>query len=96
MASKGQPAPKKQKTEQSQEPDEEALAKEFSALSDVQEKLEQLSEEASEAIIKLEHQYLEKKAPFYKQRNDVIKRIPNFWKTAVFYAISCPSDERRF
>eukprot|EP01118_Nematostelium_gracile_P000819 TRINITY_DN1081_c0_g1_i1.p2 TRINITY_DN1081_c0_g1~~TRINITY_DN1081_c0_g1_i1.p2 ORF type:complete len:214 (+),score=77.32 TRINITY_DN1081_c0_g1_i1:29-643(+) len=74
MAGPKQPASKKQKTE---EPD---LSNEYLHLEEVQQHLEKLNEEAADEIIKIEKRFNEKRGPFYKDRNEVIKKIPGFWK----------------
>jgi template-activating factor I len=47
----------------------------------VQEKLENLSDKLLEEVIQLETKYNKEKRPFYQQRNNIIKKIQNFWKT---------------
>jgi len=75
-----QPLSKKQKTDN--KGSEENLQDEYLKLEEVQDKLEKLNEEAAEDIIKIEKRFNVKRAPFYKERNEVIKKIPLFWKKA--------------
>lgn len=48
-----------------------------------QNDIDALNETASEEILKVEQKYNKLRKPFYEKRNDIIKRIPNFWVTAV-------------
>lgn len=56
-----------------------------------QNDIDALNETASEEILKVEQKYNKLRKPFYEKRNDIIKRIPNFWVTAVrhFYTSLC-------
>lgn len=47
-----------------------------------QNEVDQLNEEASEEILKVEQKYNTSRKPLFKKRADIIKRIPNFWVTA--------------
>lgn len=47
-----------------------------------QNEIDALNEKASEEIIKVEQKYNKLRKPFFEKRNDIIKRIPNFWVTA--------------
>lgn len=48
-----------------------------------QNEIDSLNEKASEEILKVEQKYNKLRKPFFEKRNDIIKRIPNFWVTAV-------------
>lgn len=48
-----------------------------------QNDIDALNEKASEEILKVEQKYNKLRKPFFEKRNDIIKRIPNFWVTAV-------------
>lgn len=48
-----------------------------------QNEIDQLNEKASEEILKVEQKYNKLRKPFFEKRNDLIKKIPNFWVTAV-------------
>lgn len=48
-----------------------------------QNEIDALNEKASEEILKVEQKYNKLRKPFFEKRNDIIKRIPNFWVTAV-------------
>uniref|UniRef100_A0A7S0RMJ1 Uncharacterized protein n=1 Tax=Pyramimonas obovata TaxID=1411642 RepID=A0A7S0RMJ1_9CHLO len=56
---------------------EEALAE----LQAVQDDLEKINDEASDKVLEVEQKYNEVRRPVHKQRNEVIKRIPEFWAT---------------
>jgi template-activating factor I len=81
MASKSAPPSKKQKKE---EPiDEEKMSKLFIKLEEVEDKIDKLNEECSEEVLQVERKYNEKRNPFYKERSQIIRSIPYFWKDAV-------------
>ncbi|XP_071449215.1 protein SET isoform X1 [Hetaerina americana] len=46
-----------------------------------QNEIDALNERASEEILKVEQKYNKLRKPFFEKRNDIIKRIPNFWVT---------------
>lgn len=50
-----------------------------------QNDIDALNEKASEEILKVEQKYNKLRKPFFEKRNDIIKRIPNFWVTAVSF-----------
>lgn len=52
-----------------------------------QNDIDALNEKASEEILKVEQKYNKLRKPFFEKRNDIIKRIPNFWVTTVSFAI---------
>jgi len=47
-----------------------------------QNEVDQLNEDASEEILKVEQKYNTLRKPLFKKRDDIITRIPNFWVTA--------------
>lgn len=47
-----------------------------------QNEIDALNEKASEEILKVEQKYNKSRKPYFEKRNDIIKRIPNFWVTA--------------
>lgn len=47
-----------------------------------QNEIDALNEKASEEILKVEQKYNKLRKPFFEKRNDLIKKIPNFWVTA--------------
>lgn len=47
----------------------------------VQCEIDKLNEEASEEILKVEQKYNKLRQPFFKQRSELISKIPNFWLT---------------
>lgn len=48
-----------------------------------QNEIDSLNEKASEEILKVEQKFNKLRKPFFEKRNDLIKKIPNFWVTAV-------------
>lgn len=52
-----------------------------------QNEIDALNEKASEEILKVEQKYNKQRKPFFEKRNEIIKRIPNFWVTAVSISI---------
>lgn len=50
-----------------------------------QSEIDLLNEKASEEILKIEQKYNKLRKPLYDKRNVIIKRIPNFWVTAVSF-----------
>ena len=42
-----------------------------------------LDEKASDEILKVEQKYNQMRKPHFEQRNNLIKKIPNFWVTTV-------------
>lgn len=51
-----------------------------------QNDIDALNEKASEEILKVEQKYNKLRKPFFEKRNDIIKRIPNFWVTTVSFS----------
>jgi template-activating factor I len=47
----------------------------------VQCEIDKLNEEASEEILKVEQKYNKMRQPHYKNRSELISKIPNFWVT---------------
>ncbi|GIY78892.1 protein SET [Caerostris darwini] len=47
-----------------------------------QNEIDALNEKASEEILKVEQKYNKLRKPFFEKRNDLIRKIPNFWVTA--------------
>lgn len=50
-----------------------------------QNDIDALNEKASEEILKVEQKYNKLRKPYFEKRNEIIKRIPNFWVTAVSF-----------
>lgn len=59
-----------------------AAAKAVETIEDDEEKINTLIDEQSEAIIKLEQEYVAKLTPIYAKRSEDIKKIPGFWTQA--------------
>jgi len=84
---------KKQKTEGTANPtayvddQDPEMMKKMNKLDELNERIEKLSAEADEEIIQVEQKYWSKKKPIFKERNDIIKTIPHFWKQTL---VNCP------
>lgn len=50
-----------------------------------QNQIDGLNEKASDEILEVEKKYNKLRKPYFQKRNDIIKRIPNFWVTAVSF-----------
>lgn len=48
-----------------------------------QNEIDALNEKASEEILKVEQKFNKQRKPYFEKRNELIKKIPNFWVTAV-------------
>jgi len=48
----------------------------------VQNEIDSINEKASEEILKVEQKYNQMRKPHFEKRNNLIKKIPNFWVTA--------------
>uniref|UniRef100_T1JLF6 Protein SET n=1 Tax=Strigamia maritima TaxID=126957 RepID=T1JLF6_STRMM len=44
-----------------------------------QNEIDALNEKASEEILKVEQKYNKLRKPYFEKRNEIIKKIPNFW-----------------
>ena len=95
MSSDG-PPPRKQKcTEGSSSAAEDEGGRNFDSetqkalveIDSCQNDIDSLNEKASEEILLVEQKYNKLRKPFFEKRNDIIKRIPNFWVTAVSFSI---------
>jgi len=78
-----QPPMKKAKADADDSKDYDAETQK--ALEDIdqcQNDIDALNEKASEEILKVEQKYNKLRKPHYEQRNELIKKIPNFWVTA--------------
>lgn len=53
-----------------------------------QNQIDGLNEKASDEILEVEKKYNKLRKPYFQKRNDIIKRIPNFWVTAVSFSPS--------
>ena len=53
-----------------------------------QDALDDLNEKATSEIVSIEKKYVKLRKPFYKKRNEQIKKIPNFWSTVVSFTCS--------
>lgn len=50
-----------------------------------QNQIDSLNEKASDEILEVEKKYNKLRKPYFQKRNEIIKRIPNFWVTAVSF-----------
>ncbi|KAL8612135.1 hypothetical protein ACOMHN_021948 [Nucella lapillus] len=51
-------------------------------IDEVQNDIDRLNEQASEEILTVEQKYNKLRQPFFKKREDLISKIPNFWVTS--------------
>ena len=100
MSTEG-PTPKKMKKidesgdlEESRDFDAETQ-KALEEIDGCQNEIDALNEKASEEILKVEQKYNKLRKPFFEKRNEIIKKIPNFWVTAVSFC-TCDRRLRRF
>jgi len=54
----------------------------YEKLEKIQSEIEKLNDEATDEILLVEKKYNGLRKPYYKQRNDVIREIPEFWLRA--------------
>jgi len=54
----------------------------FEQLSDLQQQVDSVNENASEEILKVEQKYVKLRRPHYDKRAEIISKLPNFWVTA--------------
>jgi len=80
------PTPKKQRkvdVEDESSKDYDAdTQKSLEEIDACQNEIDALNEKASEEILKVEQKYNKLRKPFFEKRNELIKKIPNFWVTA--------------
>jgi len=88
MSDSGAPSPAKvrkldttEEASESREYDPETQ-KALEEIDSCQNEIDQLNEKASEEILKVEQKYNKSRKPFFEKRNEIIKKIPNFWVTA--------------
>ncbi|XP_062561248.1 protein SET [Armigeres subalbatus] len=72
-------AKKVKKSDDALEDESEALE----AIDSCQNEIDALNEKASEEILKVEQKYNGLRKPHFQKRNEIIKRIPSFWVTAI-------------
>lgn len=63
------------------------IQKTLEEIDSCQNQIDGLNEKASDEILEVEKKYNKLRKPYFQKRNDIIKRIPNFWVTAVSFAI---------
>ncbi|KAL1130242.1 hypothetical protein AAG570_013180 [Ranatra chinensis] len=75
---------KKPKTDPDSEPKEydSATQKALEEIDSCQNEIDALNEKASDDILKVEQKYNRLRKPFFEKRNEIIRKIPNFWFTA--------------
>ncbi|UYV77215.1 SET, partial [Cordylochernes scorpioides] len=56
--------------------------KALEAIDACQNEIDALNERASEEILRVEQKYNKQRKPYFAKRNELIKKIPNFWVTA--------------
>lgn len=52
------------------------------SIEEIEDELNQIEDKQSEAIIKLEQEFVKQKTPHYTKRAEQIKKIPHFWQKA--------------
>ncbi|VDN57473.1 unnamed protein product [Dracunculus medinensis] len=62
---------------------ENATQKILEQIDQVQGEIDSLNEKASEEILKVEQKYNSLRKPFFDKRNELVKKIPNFWVTTI-------------
>lgn len=72
-------AKKVKKSDEVLEDESEALE----AIDSCQNEIDALNEKASEDILQVEQKYNALRKPYFQKRNEIIKRIPSFWVTAI-------------
>lgn len=78
--------PKLDETEGTSESDYDAeTQKALEEIDACQNDIDALNEKASEEILKVEQKYNQQRKPHFERRNELIKKIPNFWATAVSF-----------
>ncbi|XP_049846993.1 protein SET isoform X2 [Schistocerca gregaria] len=87
MSSTGVTPKKQRKSEGSAETEEDRdydneTQKALEEIDACQNEIDALNEKASEEILKVEQKYNKLRKPYFEKRNEIIKRIPNFWVTA--------------
>src|SRR5689334_5046088 len=90
----GAPTPRKQKkvgegggdADESKDYDVETQ-KALEEIDACQNDIDSLNEKASEEILKVEQKYNKMRKPYFEKRNELIKKIPNFWVTAVSFRL---------
>jgi len=60
---------------------DEELQLSIQAMDEIQNNLDDLTEKASVEILVVEQKYNKLRKPYYKQRNEIIDKIPAFWAT---------------
>jgi len=81
----GAPPKKVAKTDDDADLSKEYDAETQKALEEIdacQNEIDNLNEKASEEILKVEQKYNKLRKPHFEKRNELIKRIPDFWITA--------------
>merc|ERR1712080_409769 len=68
-------------SEESKEYDPETQ-KALEEIDGCQNEIDALNEKASEEILKVDQKYNKLRKPLFEKRNEIIKKIPNFWVTA--------------
>jgi len=86
VKSNGEPEPKKARPEEDANDSkldyDAETQKALEEIDQCQNDIDSLNEKASEEILKVEQKYNKLRKPHYETRNELIKKIPNFWVTA--------------
>lgn len=60
----------------------EDMQQTIQAIEEIEDEINQIEDKQSEAIIKLEQEFVKQKVPHYSKRSEQIKKIPGFWAKA--------------
>ncbi|GMH39654.1 hypothetical protein BSKO_07552 [Bryopsis sp. KO-2023] len=63
--------------------DDQELLKALEEMDDCQDDLDKVNDEASDKVMKIQQEYNKIREPLYVKRNAIIRKIPEFWKTAL-------------
>lgn len=103
------PVTKKARIEEPKVPSDVAALKEdivnlqatIQKIEEIEDEINQIEDKQSEAIIKLEQEFVKQKVPHYSKRAEQIKTIPNFWSKACqqhpqIYCLITDEDKKAF
>ncbi|KAJ9511147.1 hypothetical protein QJQ45_013220 [Haematococcus lacustris] len=71
------------KLEQADDDGNDAVTQSLKSIEDLQLQLDQINDEASEAVLEVEKEFNKKRRPVFEHRNLIISRIPRFWSTTL-------------
>ena len=65
------------------EAEEDGHEEQLELIESIQNELDELNDQASEEILRVEHKYNNLRKPRFARRSEAISKIPEFWFTAV-------------